>query len=153
MHAPTLIFSVRKQMPVARLRLKISKLVESPNLVHLLVGPSWIEDILEHQGTITDRFFPNTNTPCPYLQQGTRVLVYLSRPDTNHPPSPVPFGSSSLDIAQAVGGWHTFAPLTEAHLDVPASDDGTLSQPISQSHKTTAPRRSPRLSTKRARYV
>jgi hypothetical protein len=130
----------------------ISELVESPNLVQPLVGPSWIEDILEHKGTITDRFPTNTNTPCPYLQQGTLVLVHFTRPDTNHPPSPVPFGSSSLDIAPAGEGWQPFAPLTDAHLDVPGSDDDTQSHPLPQSHRNTAPRRSPRLSTKRARY-
>jgi hypothetical protein len=95
----TLIFPVRKRMPVSLLHLQISELTE------LLVGPSWNFDILEHRGTISDRVFPNTNVPCPFLQEGTRVLVYFTRPDPTHPPSPIPLGSSSLDVAPAVGGW------------------------------------------------
>jgi hypothetical protein len=59
--SPTMIFTVATGMPVARLRLLISELVEAVNLVYLLVGgPSWTHDILEHSGTITDRFFPGT---------------------------------------------------------------------------------------------
>jgi hypothetical protein len=113
--APTLIFPVRARMPVALLRLQISELVESPHLVHLLLGPSWDYDILEHKGSITDRVFPNTNIPCPYLQQGTRVLVYLTRPDPDYPPSPVPIGSSSLDVAPAVGGWRPIESFRETN--------------------------------------
>jgi hypothetical protein len=108
-----MIFPVTTGMLVAQLRLQISELVEAVNLVYLLVGgPCWTHDILEHNGTITDRVFPGTVIPRPYLQQGSRVLVYLERPDSEPflPPVPVPIGLSSLDIAQAAGGWgsHSF---------------------------------------------
>jgi hypothetical protein len=103
--APTLILPVRKNMTVPTLRSKISNLLESDCLVHLLVGPSCSQDILlEHQGTITDRVLPNTNTPCPYLQQGTRVFIYKHPPSSNRPPSPALVGSSSFEVAQASGG-------------------------------------------------
>jgi hypothetical protein len=103
-----MIFTVSTGMLVAQLRLLISELVEAVNLVYLLVGvTSWTHDILEHSGTITDRFFPGTVVLCPYLQQGSRVVVYFERPDTEPflPPVPVPIGFSSLDFAPAPGGW------------------------------------------------
>jgi hypothetical protein len=103
-----MIFPVTTGMLVAQLRLQISGLVEAVNLVYLLAGGTcWTHDVLEHSGTITDRVFPGTVIPCPYLQQGSRVLVYLERPDSEPflPPVPVPLGLSSLDIAQAAGGW------------------------------------------------
>ena len=67
-------------MPVSRLRQQIAGYLEVDLPVHLLVGDSWEYDVLEHTGTITDRFFPGTNSPCPFLQQGSRVNVYLARP-------------------------------------------------------------------------
>ncbi len=105
--APTLIYTVYQNMPVSLLRLRLSNILEALFLVHLLVGPSWTTDILEHDGAITDRFFPGTDTPCPYLQRGSRVLVYFTRPATGPPvpPVPVPIGLSSLDVAPATGGW------------------------------------------------
>jgi hypothetical protein len=106
---PPIIYPVKDTMLVSRLRLLISQLVEAVSLVHLLVGPSWTLDILDHSGTITDRVFPGTTISCLYLQQGSRVLVYLDRPDTEPfiPSVPVPLGLSSLDFAQAVGGWRS----------------------------------------------
>ena len=94
-------------MLVSQLRLQVSELMEAVYLVHLLVGPSWTHDILEHDGMITDRFLPGTVVPCPYLQRGSRVLVYFVRPSSEPflPPIPVPLGSSSLDLAPAEGGW------------------------------------------------
>ncbi len=104
---PTMIYSVHAGMTVTTLRLQISELLEQVYLVHLLVGISWNEDRLRHDGTITDRVFPGTNTPCPFLQQGSRVLVHFTRPESESPEAPetVPIGLSSLDIAPAIGGW------------------------------------------------
>ena len=70
-------------MLVSRLRQQIAGYLEVDLPVHLLVGDSWEYDVLEHTGTITDRFFPGTSIPCPFLQQGSRVNVYLARPDHN----------------------------------------------------------------------
>jgi hypothetical protein len=102
-----MIYLVNGSMPVSMLRLQISELLEQPFLVHLLVGVSWEEDILQHSGTISDRVFPGTTIPCPYLQRGSRVLVYFTRPANVSPvdPEPVPVGLSSLDIAPEAGGW------------------------------------------------
>jgi hypothetical protein len=101
-----MIYSVHAGMPVPALRLQITELLEQPFLVHLLVGLSWTDDCLQHTGTISDRVFPGTTTPCPYLQQGSRVLVYLKRPvEHSEIPEIVPIGMSSLDVAPAKGGW------------------------------------------------
>jgi hypothetical protein len=124
---PTMIFPVATGMQVAQLRLEISELVEAVNLVYLLVGgTSWDHDILEHSGTITDRVFPGTIVPCPYLQQGSRVLVYLARPDSEPflPPVPVPIGRSSLDLVPAAGGWGS-NPLPSPLLAQQSSSSGT----------------------------
>jgi hypothetical protein len=79
--APTLVFSVYAEMPVSLLRLSIQTYIEVRQPVHLLVGESWEHDVLEHRGTITDRVFPGTTIPCPYLQSGSTVNVYLMRPE------------------------------------------------------------------------
>ncbi len=77
---PSCICPAYKSMLVSRLRQQIAGYLEVDLPVHLLVGDSWEYDVLEHTGTITDRFFPGTSTPCPFLQQGSRVNVYLARP-------------------------------------------------------------------------
>ncbi len=106
-HFPTMLYPVHTAMLVSTLRLQISDLLQQMCLVHLLVGISWKEDRLHHEGTISDRFLPGTNIPCPFLQRGTMVLVYLERPASASPGimEPVPIGLSSFDSAPAVGGW------------------------------------------------
>jgi hypothetical protein len=66
---------------------------------------------------------------CPYLQQGTRVLVYLERPDTEVfvAPVPVPVGMSSLDRAQAIGGWSSVPSIVEARTPIACSRLGHFS--------------------------
>jgi hypothetical protein len=118
---PTMIYTVYTDMPVFTLRLQISELLEQPFLVHLLVGVSWTANRLKHAGTITDRVFPGTTVPCPFLQQGSRVLVYLTKPEgeSHEAPETVSIGQSSLDIAPAVGGWlseHTKAAMKRVAL-------------------------------------
>ena len=53
----------------------------SSSTVHLLVGSSWEFDLLDHAGTITDRVFPGTDTPCPFLQHRSIVNVYFELPE------------------------------------------------------------------------
>jgi hypothetical protein len=62
------------------LRDRIATLLELDSPVHLLVGHSWEYDVLDHLGSITDRVFPGTTTPCHFLQGGSRVNVYFTRP-------------------------------------------------------------------------
>jgi hypothetical protein len=66
---------------------------------------------------------------CPYLQRGTRVLVYLERPDTEVfvPPVPVPVGLSSLDLAPAVGGWSSVPSIVDARASIARSRLGPFS--------------------------
>jgi hypothetical protein len=85
--SPSIIYPVHHGMPVSTLRQQIATLLSVP-VVHLLVcfsanpgsGLSWHHDILEHVGSITDRLFPDTNVPCPFLQRGSRVNVFFERP-------------------------------------------------------------------------
>ncbi len=104
---PKMIYPVTGDMSVSCLRLQITNLMEAVHLVHLLVGPSWVHDLLDHSGLITDRCLPGTTVSCPYLQQGSMVLVYFVRPDTEpfRSPEPVPIGLSCLDVPPAPGGW------------------------------------------------
>jgi hypothetical protein len=76
---PSLVYSVHGGMLVSVLRHRVMTFLEAQHPVHLLVGLSWEHDILEHEGTITDRVFPGTQIPCPYLQQGWNVNVYFTR--------------------------------------------------------------------------
>jgi hypothetical protein len=76
---PTLICSAHDGMLVSVLRHRVMTFLEAAHAVHLLVGLSWEDDVLEHGGTITDRFFPGTHVPCPFLQQGSNVNVYFVR--------------------------------------------------------------------------
>ncbi len=72
-------YPVRADMLVYELRRELSKKFEELT-VHLLVGPSWEYDILDHSGSITDRVFPFTGDLRPYLQNGWEVDVYFQRP-------------------------------------------------------------------------
>jgi hypothetical protein len=76
---PTLMCSVHDGLLVSALRHRVMTFMEASHPVHLLVGLSWEDDVLEHDGTITDRCFPGTQIPCPFLQQGSNVNVYFVR--------------------------------------------------------------------------
>jgi hypothetical protein len=76
---PTLMCSGYDGMLVSVLRHRVRTFLEAPHPVHLLVGLSWEYDVLEHNGAITDRFFPGTHIHCPFLQQGSNVNVYFVR--------------------------------------------------------------------------
>ncbi len=118
-NGPTMIYPVESDMPVTLLRLQIAEMMESIYFAHLLVGvTSWTHDLLEHDGTISDRVFPGTDTPCPYLQRGSRVLVYLVQPGVDLPAPPVAFppGLSSLDVPHATGGWNSTSSVGNAPL-------------------------------------
>ncbi len=84
-----MMYPVSECMLVSFLRQDIASLLTLNRPVHLLVGFSWLHDVLDHEGTITDRVLPGTGTPCPYLQQGSRVNVYLARPPPGIPLSPL----------------------------------------------------------------
>jgi hypothetical protein len=47
--------------------------VDSP--VFLFVGPLW--EALDHSGTITDRGFPGTLDPCPFLDHGSEFCSFI----------------------------------------------------------------------------
>ena len=64
-------------MPVSGLRYNISCLLRVNSLVFLFVGPSW--EALDHRGAITDRCFPGTHQPCPFLVDGSAVRVRCTR--------------------------------------------------------------------------
>ncbi len=71
----THVHTVYYGMPVSRLKQELADLLEAFGPVVLEVGPMW--DVLDHAGTITDRTFPHTHLPCPYLEQGSEVRVSL----------------------------------------------------------------------------
>jgi hypothetical protein len=99
-------------MSVSLLRRGIAVFLEVPEM-HLLVGLSWFHDLLEHDGIITNRHLPGTRTPCPYLQQGSRVNVFFERPAPESPvPPPQSFQSSALSLA--VGGSLSFPLLVDS---------------------------------------
>jgi hypothetical protein len=136
-----MIYPVDSDMLVSRLRLLVSELMEAVNLVHILVELSWTDDILKHGGMITDRFFPGTATPCPYLQRGSRVLVYFARPDSEPflPPVPVPVGLSSLDLAPAAGGWMSSLQSSSSKTGFQRRDRQDSSSEGSSSHDRKRP--------------
>ena len=72
----THLYSVFYGMPVSGLRYNISCLLSTASSVFLFVGPTW--SALNHRGTVTDRCFPGTSTPCPFLKPDLEVRVHLS---------------------------------------------------------------------------
>jgi hypothetical protein len=69
---PYLVFN---GMPVSFLRYNLACLLRVDLPVSLFVGPTW--SILAHEGAITDRVFPGTSVPCPYVVQGSEVRVQV----------------------------------------------------------------------------
>jgi hypothetical protein len=73
----THLYTVFHGLPVSGLRYNISCLLRVDSPVFLFVGPSWAA--LDHRGTITDRCFPGTSQPCPFLVDGSSVRVRRTR--------------------------------------------------------------------------
>ena len=75
--APTMIYPVYDGMPVTVLHLRLMTLLDLPPPLYLLVSPDWL--LLDHRGTITDRYLPGSMVPCPYLAHRSQVRVHLHR--------------------------------------------------------------------------
>jgi hypothetical protein len=71
-HDCTVLFP---EMPVQFLRHNLACLLRVDVAVFLFVGPMWVG--LDHEGSITDRVFPGTITPCPYVVQDSEVRVQV----------------------------------------------------------------------------
>jgi hypothetical protein len=63
-------------MPVSFLRYNLACLLRVDAPVSLSVGPAW--GALAHGGTITDRVFPGTAIPCPYVEPSSEVRVQVA---------------------------------------------------------------------------
>jgi hypothetical protein len=63
-------------MPVDALRRTLSSLLQMTGLVLLTVSPTWLA--LDHGGAITDRVFPGSTIPCPFLEQASEVHVLVT---------------------------------------------------------------------------
>ncbi len=63
-------------MPVSFLRYNLACLLRVDTPVSLFVGPIW--SALAHGGAITDRVFPGTIIPCPYVEQDSEVRVLVA---------------------------------------------------------------------------
>jgi hypothetical protein len=74
-----MVVQVSEDMTVYDLRRFIAEMIQVPT-VHILVGASWAADLLDHVGRITDRTFPFTTIPCPYLQHRSVLNIYLNLP-------------------------------------------------------------------------
>jgi hypothetical protein len=60
-------------MAVPLFKLAMAGLLRTHSPVSLFVGPDWLE--LDHQGSISDQFYPGTELACPYLGQDSVVRV------------------------------------------------------------------------------
>ncbi len=58
------------------LRSDLASMLKADAPASLFVGPTWPG--LDHDGAITDRVFPGTITPCPYVEQGSVVRVHVA---------------------------------------------------------------------------
>jgi hypothetical protein len=90
---PWHFYSVFHGMPVSGLRYNISCLLLVDSPVFLYVGPAW--ESLDHEGTITDRVYPGTSQPCPFLVPDSEVRVHRFRLRS---PAVLPQVSASLPI-------------------------------------------------------
>ncbi len=127
-----MFFPVFSTVPVLDLRHHIACLLAVASPVHLFVGPTW--SVLDHSGTITDRFLPGTTTPCVFLIPGSEVQVRRS-PALDNVPFPVVQLTASplvLEDASATlplsGSLLATSPLVSAQAPVPV----VLSGPVGE---------------------
>jgi hypothetical protein len=67
-------YSVHKFLSVqAFIQRMREDLMKTTNQISLFVSPNW--RLLNHTGTVSDEVIPGTNTPCPFLYQGSTVRV------------------------------------------------------------------------------
>jgi hypothetical protein len=67
-------YSVNKFLTVQAFKQRLGNdLVKTTHPISLFVSPYW--RLLKHTGSVSDRSIPGTNTPCPFLEQGSIVRV------------------------------------------------------------------------------
>ena len=67
-------YSVHKFLSVQVFKQRLGNdLMKTTYPISLFVSPNW--QLLNHTGCVNDQVYPGTNTPCPYLDQGSTVRV------------------------------------------------------------------------------
>jgi hypothetical protein len=70
-------YSVHRALSVRLFQSAMASLLGTDGPVSLYVGPTWL--VLDHSGAVSDQVFPDTDLPCPFLQQDSAVRVERNR--------------------------------------------------------------------------
>jgi hypothetical protein len=66
-------YTMPRSLLVTELKRKLAGLLQTQLPILLFVGPTWVP--LDHSGCVTDRAFLGTDSPCPFLEDGSVIRV------------------------------------------------------------------------------